>query len=162
MTNAELHGCPYPGWVCFHCGEEFRTVGGAADHFGATPDQEPACQIEAGEGRGLVMELRRVEAERDALAAHVERLQADIKSAMIGLDFAQRHSQGHAGTSMQAVAVEQKRLTEALEKAPATALARLIAEHVDAAIGHAESLIEAGATAEEAFAAARRQAEEGS
>lgn len=30
------------GWRCFHCGEMFRTVGGAQLHFG-TPEQEPVC-----------------------------------------------------------------------------------------------------------------------
>ena len=28
---------PIDGWVCFHCGERFRTEGAARDHFGETP-----------------------------------------------------------------------------------------------------------------------------
>lgn len=65
MTNAELHGCAFPGWQCFHCGEIFETVGGARDHFGAKPDAVPGCMIKVqlGAERGLLMKLREVEEE---------------------------------------------------------------------------------------------------
>lgn len=83
-------------------------------------------------------EVERLRAERDALAAHVDRLEDIIERSTLA---------------------DSPAAESALEDTPATSLARLIAEHVDAAIGHAESLIEAGATPEEAFAAVRRQAE---
>ena len=54
---------PKDGWVCFHCGERFTTVGGAEDHFGSRPADMAACRIKIGEERGLVMELRSVQAE---------------------------------------------------------------------------------------------------
>lgn len=54
---------PPHGWTCFHCGETFMTLGGAADHFGSTPDRVPGCRIKVGEERGLLMEIRRLEAE---------------------------------------------------------------------------------------------------
>ena len=54
---------PKDGWVCFHCGERFTTLGTAEDHFGARPTDMAACLIKVGEERGLVMELRRVQAE---------------------------------------------------------------------------------------------------
>ncbi len=56
---------PPHGWTCFHCGETFRSVGAARDHFGANPDHEPGCiiQVQAGEERGLLMALRKAEAE---------------------------------------------------------------------------------------------------
>lgn len=63
MTNAELHGCAFEGWQCFHCGEIFTTVGGARDHFGALPTATPGCMIKVqlGDERGLLMELRKAE-----------------------------------------------------------------------------------------------------
>ena len=54
---------PPDGWVCFHCGERFTTVGGAQVHFGRWPRDTPGCLIKAGEARGLLMEVRRLEAE---------------------------------------------------------------------------------------------------
>lgn len=54
---------PEHGWTCFHCGETFTTPGGARDHFGADPLCTPGCQIKVGEERGLLMALRRAEAE---------------------------------------------------------------------------------------------------
>lgn len=76
MTNAQLHGCPLEGWVCFHCGELFTTVGAAADHFGTSPDREPACQIKLGDERGLVMALRQAEDRHDVLAGVLAKAQA--------------------------------------------------------------------------------------
>lgn len=63
MTNAQLHGCAFEGWQCFHCGEILTTVGGAVDHFGATPDAQPGCMVRVSVGaeRGLLMALRRAE-----------------------------------------------------------------------------------------------------
>jgi len=61
MTNAQLHGCEYEGWQCFHCGEVFTTVGGAEDHFGGAPLALAGCQIKVGAERGLLMELRKAE-----------------------------------------------------------------------------------------------------
>jgi hypothetical protein len=61
-----------PSWTCFHCGETFTTVGAAQDHFGATPENNVGCLIdrvaleEGGKperGRGLLMALRKAEAE---------------------------------------------------------------------------------------------------
>ena len=56
---------PEGGWACFHCGERLPTVGSASDHFGGEPGALAACQIKAGEERGLLMELRKAEASRD-------------------------------------------------------------------------------------------------
>ncbi|MES2181013.1 MAG: hypothetical protein V4493_02815 [Pseudomonadota bacterium] len=63
VTNAQLHGCAFKGWQCFHCGEIFETVGGAQDHFGANPQAKPGCMIkvELGAERGLLMALRKAE-----------------------------------------------------------------------------------------------------
>ena len=62
MTQ-ETYPMPTDGWVCFHCGERFTTPGGAEDHFGARPTDTAACLIKVGEERGLVMALRRSQAE---------------------------------------------------------------------------------------------------
>lgn len=58
-----FYAIPPHGWTCFHCGETFTTPGAARDHFGFDPSADPACVIKVGEERGLVMELRRVEAK---------------------------------------------------------------------------------------------------
>lgn len=34
---------PPEGWTCFHCGENFKSPWGARLHFGAKPDEVPAC-----------------------------------------------------------------------------------------------------------------------
>ena len=59
----ETYRMPPDGWVCFHCGERFKTVGGARVHFGRRPSSTAGCLIKVGEARGLLMEVRRLEAE---------------------------------------------------------------------------------------------------
>lgn len=54
---------PCPNWTCFHCGETFTTPGSARDHFGFDPSCDPACRIKLGAERGLVMALRKAEAD---------------------------------------------------------------------------------------------------
>lgn len=64
---------PEHGWTCFHCGETFKTLGPARDHFGGSIDAEPGCliRVQAGEERGLQMALREAEDE-------IRRLRDDI------------------------------------------------------------------------------------
>jgi hypothetical protein len=64
---ADTYKAPADSWVCFHCGERFTTRGSAEDHFGAKPNATAACLIKVGEELGLVMELRRVEKDREFL-----------------------------------------------------------------------------------------------
>ena len=68
---------PSNGWVCFHCGEHCRTPGEAEDHFGRTPDCEPAClmKIRIGGERGLIRALRKAQRRADRLARQVETLE---------------------------------------------------------------------------------------
>jgi hypothetical protein len=55
---------PEGGWRCFFCDEVLTTPGAARDHFGADPFlSTAACQIKAGEERGLLMALRKAEEE---------------------------------------------------------------------------------------------------
>lgn len=77
MADDNSYPCPAHGWTCFFCGETFKTIGGAQDHFGATPDKKPGCllKVSVGAERGLLMELRRVEAELATL--YRERADAD-------------------------------------------------------------------------------------
>lgn len=64
------------GWLCFHCGERFHTFGAAEDHFGATPESVAGCLIITSEDRGILMALRRTEAQvatlREALEEEIE------------------------------------------------------------------------------------------
>ncbi len=63
----ETYKMPSEGRTCFHCGEKFTTPGSAEDHFGKKPGTLAGCQIKAGDERGLLMELRRVERHREFL-----------------------------------------------------------------------------------------------
>jgi len=83
MTDAQLHGCAFKGWQCFHCGEVFESVASASNHFGIDQFKEPGCLIKVkyGEERGLEIELRKVEQERDELQFKIsnESTEADLK-----------------------------------------------------------------------------------
>ena len=70
MSDRNTYPAPADGWLCFHCGERFTTPGSAADHFGGRPTDTAACRVKVGEERGLVMALRRVEAELRELKHH--------------------------------------------------------------------------------------------
>jgi hypothetical protein len=65
-------------WTCFHCGETFTTPGSARDHFGFDPSSDPGCRIKVGAERGLLMALRKAEAELAEYVAllHDENLEA--------------------------------------------------------------------------------------
>ncbi len=44
MANEfDTYPMPADGWVCFHCGERFRTEGTARYHFGEKPGDASAC-----------------------------------------------------------------------------------------------------------------------
>jgi hypothetical protein len=79
-NHTETYSMPEGGWVCFHCGEHLKTVGAAQDHFGGTPDALAGCQIKAGEERGLLMELRKAEADRDEWMSRALRNQVEIEA----------------------------------------------------------------------------------
>ena len=76
---ADTYPMPLDGWVCFHCGERFTTPGAASDHFGARPGSGLACKIKAGDERGLVMELRKAQTERDEARAEVKALREALQ-----------------------------------------------------------------------------------
>jgi hypothetical protein len=74
-----VYNRPKHGWVCFHCGDVFRTPGEARDHFGFSPAATPACRIKLGGERSLVMALRQTENQRDEL-------QVRLDAVRLGLD----------------------------------------------------------------------------
>ena len=45
----DTYPMPEDGWVCFHCGERFRKIGTAQDHFGSRPWAKAACTMTAAE-----------------------------------------------------------------------------------------------------------------
>jgi hypothetical protein len=79
-VSADTYTPPAHGWTCFHCGETFHAVGAARDHFGAHETATPGCvlRVRLGAERGLLMELRKVEA---LLARHMEE-DTDLHRAM--------------------------------------------------------------------------------
>ena len=81
---SDTYTMPAHGWTCFFCGETFKKYGAARDHFGAEPFATAACQIKVGDERGLVMELRKAEGERNHLretALFLWKLLDDIDTA---------------------------------------------------------------------------------
>ena len=60
MRDPETYLMPTEGWICFHCGERFKTFGAAEDHFGSRPGNGLACRI-VQEDMGLLMELRKAQ-----------------------------------------------------------------------------------------------------
>ena len=92
QTDGDIYPYPVsgPGWVCFHCGERFTTPGAAEDHFGESPEKTAACRIKVGEGRGLVMALRREEREVQWLREELAHPSApcygtELLDALVGL-----------------------------------------------------------------------------
>lgn len=61
--DPETNSYPKEGWTCFHCGENFKVLGAAQDHFGADPDSIPGCllKVQFGDERGMVMAMRKLE-----------------------------------------------------------------------------------------------------
>ena len=57
----DTYPMPEDGWVCFHCGERFRKIGTAQDHFGSRPWAKAACTMTAAELRGELMDYRKLE-----------------------------------------------------------------------------------------------------
>lgn len=72
---------PEHGWTCFHCGETFKTPGGARDHFGATPESQPGCVLKVGLGeeRGLLMALRKIEEDMILFRSQRDKLEEDLE-----------------------------------------------------------------------------------
>jgi hypothetical protein len=49
-------------WTCFHCGETFRSVVDARNHFGIEENSKTACQIKVSGEFALLKALRNAEA----------------------------------------------------------------------------------------------------
>jgi hypothetical protein len=85
IKDTSTYPAPIHGWCCFHCGENFTTAGSARDHFGGNIYDTPGCMIrvQVGEERGLLMALRKAEAEiahlRQQLDSEPERKWLDMR-----------------------------------------------------------------------------------
>ncbi len=86
-----MHAVPRDGWICFHCGDVFRSWGAARDHFGFDSSADPACRIKAGLEGGLVAALRR--AEEDAANAWTALHQEGFDVIQRYRDMAYRHAE---------------------------------------------------------------------
>lgn len=49
IDKEPTHRAPAFGWACFHCGFRFYTQKAAREHFGETPEADPACQTKKPE-----------------------------------------------------------------------------------------------------------------
>ena len=75
-SNNGYYEAPEHGWTCFHCGETFKTVGAAEDHFGKIIDTMPGCVLKlTGGDFGLLMHLRRLEFALYDLVRYIELMQ---------------------------------------------------------------------------------------
>ena len=83
--NGDTYPAPADGWVCFHCGERFRTPGSAAVHFGARPTATPACRMDST-ARGLLKRLRAVEIELAQSRERKNRLIVELHALRGGFD----------------------------------------------------------------------------
>jgi len=54
---------PRKSWRCFHCDEVFYCPSAAAEHFGATQDVTPACQVDVSRVREVEAQLTRYREE---------------------------------------------------------------------------------------------------
>ncbi|WP_226018650.1 hypothetical protein [Novosphingobium sp. FKTRR1] len=91
MVDADHYTMPAHGWTCFHCGETFKTPGGARDHFGFDPASDPACQIKLGAERSLLRALRSLEHEHQLLVVQLHNEGSDALRAWAAA--MARHSQ---------------------------------------------------------------------
>lgn len=76
---------PEHGWDCFHCGEHFpNTFGGQRDarnHFGATPDAEPACLL-VRKDKTMLMLVRELQARETELLGSLHEETGDAVKAL--------------------------------------------------------------------------------
>lgn len=67
---------PIGEWRCFHCDEVFADEAPAAEHFGTSQHQEPACQIDITKYREMEETVRRYNEEDTDLHREIHRLHA--------------------------------------------------------------------------------------
>ncbi|ASD50496.1 hypothetical protein FDI24_gp215 [Acidovorax phage ACP17] len=77
---------PTTSWTCFHCDERFDTPETAAEHFGRTDYQKPACQVDIAEYRAMEQRLLAYSAEDTDL--HRE-LEAKLSAHQLALERAE-------------------------------------------------------------------------
>lgn len=85
MIDDEHYEMPLHGWTCFHCGETFHTPGAARQHFGFTPQSDPACRIKLGAERSLLRAYRALEQENERLQLQLHAESAEGMQAFRGL-----------------------------------------------------------------------------
>ena len=84
---SDTYEAPAHGWTCFFCGETFKAVGNAQQHFGATPDAKPGCllKVQYGAERSLLWALRAAEEEARKAWAAVHDETTDAHKAMYAM-----------------------------------------------------------------------------
>ena len=81
--DGEFYPAPPHGWTCFHCGETFRRLALAREHFGHDPGATPACRLSPAHVRS---ELRRYRAAETELRAVQDEL-VDVRALGDGAPF---------------------------------------------------------------------------
>ena len=75
---------PIGEWRCFHCDEVFADEAPAAEHFGTSQHQEPACQIDITKYREMEETVRRYNEEDTDLHREIHRLHASHQRELQG------------------------------------------------------------------------------
>lgn len=76
-------GCTLMPWRCFHCDETFDDHAAAAEHFGTSMAQEPACQIDVTKYREMESLVSQHVEEDTDLHREIARLQCEHATALI-------------------------------------------------------------------------------
>lgn len=90
-------------WKCFHCGEMMHSEWRAAEHFGETMAQEPACTIDVAEYRRMEAVHRRHCDDDTDLHRQIARMESDHQRALMRAE-EEGYAKGlrDAGQAMQA------------------------------------------------------------
>lgn len=65
-TGTDTFPFPAHGFTCFHCGETFKTIRSARDHFGNDVNDEAGCVMKlTAQDKSLVCLVRSLKAELD-------------------------------------------------------------------------------------------------
>lgn len=122
-TALDQHAATARAWRCFHCDEVFTTPGAARDHFGGE-GAVAGCLIdrvaleEGGKperGRGLLMALRKAEADREAHAAALKEA-LDSDGRQFRLRIAAELRADRAESQVAALTAERDEAREAAAK----------------------------------------------
>jgi hypothetical protein len=82
------------GWRCFHCGELFRTPGGARLHFGSTVTTPPLCRQLETRITGLETALEMISGKNDLSAVADNMIETEARNRLYECELLAREALG--------------------------------------------------------------------